>query len=71
MGVIKVDGANYRFMGKDNLDMEILVPTSEMEEREGRYTTTRPANNWTAENFDAAAWKTAERRQKHDCRLVL
>jgi hypothetical protein len=60
LGVIKVDGVDYRFMGQEVPDREVLVPTSEIEQWEGKYTTVRPAKNWTAEDFDAAAWKTGE-----------
>ena len=60
LGVIKVDGKAYRFMGKEYQDMEIVVPTSEMGKWEGKYTTTKPSAHWIKENFNDAAWKTGE-----------
>lgn len=60
LGVIKVDGKPYRFMGKEITDMEILIPSSEMGKWEGKYTTTKPAAGWTGENFNDASWKTGE-----------
>ncbi|MDR1632420.1 MAG: DUF4965 domain-containing protein [Dysgonamonadaceae bacterium] len=60
LGVIKVDGVDYRFMGQEVQDMEVFVSTSEIDQWEGKYTTTRPAKNWTAEDFDDATWKTGK-----------
>jgi hypothetical protein len=60
LGVLKVDGKNYRFMGKETTEMEALVSTSEMGDWEGKYTTAQPAKNWAAENFNDAAWKTGK-----------
>ena len=60
LGVIKVDGVEYRFMGQEFAEKEILIPTSEMDNWEGRYTTVKPAGNWTSETFNDAAWKTGQ-----------
>ncbi|MDR1683187.1 MAG: DUF5127 domain-containing protein, partial [Candidatus Symbiothrix sp.] len=60
LGVIKVDDVAYRFMGQEVANMEVLVPTSEMEVWEGRYTLAKPAANWTAANFNDATWKTGQ-----------
>ena len=60
LGVIKVDGKSYRFMGKETPEMEILVPNSEMGEWYGKYTTKQPVENWAAENFNDASWKTGK-----------
>ncbi|GAB1415386.1 DUF4965 domain-containing protein [Paludibacter sp.] len=60
IGVIKVDGVEYRFMGQDVADMDILIPTSEMDDWYGKYTTTKPANNWTALDFNDSAWKSGQ-----------
>ncbi|MDR1809375.1 MAG: DUF4965 domain-containing protein [Prevotella sp.] len=60
LGVITVDGQSYRFMGQETAEMEVVVPASEMGEWEGKYTTSRPARNWTAEDFDDAGWKTGK-----------
>jgi hypothetical protein len=60
LGVIKVDGVAYRFMGQEVTNMEILVPASETEGWEGCYTTVKPAGNWTAANFNDTTWKTGQ-----------
>lgn len=60
LGVVKVDGKSYRFMGKEVAEMEVVVSTSEMDKWEGKYMTVQPAKNWMNENFNDAAWKTGE-----------
>lgn len=58
IGVLKVDGVPYRFMGTEELEMKPIVPTSQQADWTGRYTFDKPAGNWTAENFDDSSWKT-------------
>ena len=60
LGVLKVDGKTYRFMGKETPEMNILIPTSEMSDWDGKYTTSAPAKNWMAENFNDNSWKTGK-----------
>ena len=36
--------------------MTPLIPTSEHQAQTWRYTTTKPAGNWTAPNFDDSSW---------------
>ncbi|MDR0714968.1 MAG: DUF4965 domain-containing protein [Bacteroidales bacterium] len=59
LGVIKVDGEAWRFMGKEIPETEVIFPTSEQGEWEGKYTTSKPARRWMNEDFDDAAWQTA------------
>lgn len=60
LGVIKVDGQIYRFMGKETSEMEVVIPTSEQGNWAGKYTTSKPAANWTSENFNDSDWKTGK-----------
>ena len=39
IGVVKVDGVSYRFMGTEELEMNAIVPTSQQGDWTGRYTT--------------------------------
>ncbi len=57
IGVIKVDGVPYRFMGTEELEMNPIVPTSQQAEWIGRWTTTEPKGDWTAEKYDDSKWK--------------
>ena len=46
LGVAKVDGQTYRFMGTEELELRPLVKTSEQGSWTGRYTTQQPADGW-------------------------
>lgn len=59
LGVIKVDGKIYRFMGKETSEMEVVIPTSEQGNWTGKYTTGKPTDNWMTENFDDNGWTLA------------
>jgi hypothetical protein len=60
IGAIKVDGQVYRFMGAEELEMSPLVPTSEQGEWLGKYTESKPADNWTKAGFDDSLWSEAK-----------
>ncbi|MDR0824728.1 MAG: DUF5127 domain-containing protein, partial [Prevotella sp.] len=57
IGVIQVDGQNYRFMGEEKVPMQLVVPTYEKEQWAARYTTDTPEGEWTAEGYNDSAWK--------------
>lgn len=57
MGVIKVDGEPFRFMGIEDQEMRVLVPTSLQGEWMGRYTTQVPLGDWTAIDYDDSLWQ--------------
>ncbi len=57
IGVLRVDGKNYRFLGKQT---DKLVPYAKMaksENWEAKYTRSTPNGNWTEENYDDTKWK--------------
>lgn len=58
IGVINVDGTDYRFMGKEVPNLSMLVPTADGEAWTGRYATSKPAADWYEPGFDASAWKS-------------
>lgn len=60
LGVAKVDGHTYRFMGTEELELRPLVKTSEQGTWTGKYTTQKPANGWQNPEFNDAAWKEGE-----------
>ncbi|MBB4035494.1 hypothetical protein GGR21_001387 [Dysgonomonas hofstadii] len=57
IGVIQVDGKNYRFMGEEKVPMRMIVPTFEKEQWAARYTTDEPKGEWTNEEYNDASWK--------------
>lgn len=57
IGVLKVDGVPYRFMGTEQVELTPVVPTSLQGQWYGRYTTAEPSAEWWKPGFDDAAWK--------------
>ena len=60
LGVAKVDGQTYRFMGTEELELRPLVKTSEQGSWIGKYTTQQPADGWQNAGFNDKAWKEGE-----------
>lgn len=60
IGAIKVDDKVYRFMGQENKPMVTVISTSEQGKWTGKYTTTKPGNDWTKKDFNDSSWKTGE-----------
>lgn len=57
IGVAKVDGVAYRFMGDEELELLPVVKTSEQGDWTGKYTITKPADGWEKNDFNDASWK--------------
>ena len=45
IGVAKVDGQTYRFMGAEELELNSVVPNSEQEDWVAKYTVVQPADH--------------------------
>lgn len=57
IGALRVDGKTYRFMGKDKLALEAIIPMTDSESWEGRYIINRkPNGNWTSIDYDDKDW---------------
>ena len=56
LGVLRVDGENYRFMGKESLPLRSILPTAALEKWDASYTMKKPAGNWNATNYNDASW---------------
>ena len=59
LGLLRVDGTTYRFMGAEqNYVLSSIAPMSDEERWEGKVTRRTPADGWQKESFDASSWKT-------------
>lgn len=57
LGVIKVDGVAYRFLGKEEIELEPIAKMAEHESWSAKYTFTEPSKDWTQINFSDTNWK--------------
>lgn len=60
LGVIKVDGICYRFMGTEGMELIPIVPTSEQGVWSAKYTMKEPLEGWQKIDFDDSAWQTGK-----------
>jgi len=60
IGLIKVDGASYNFLGLPEDPEQTILPTGENHPYECKYTETDPGEHWMKEGFDDAKWKTGK-----------
>ena len=57
-GVLRVDGKLYRFMGKEHFPMKPILPSSNEEQWQGKYTFRAPlGGGWLQADWDDRAWK--------------
>ncbi len=57
VGILKVDGVSYRFMGDIDKSYNTLLAASDEKPYTVKYTETQPADDWMKSGFTDAAWK--------------
>ncbi|MBA2563337.1 MAG: DUF4965 domain-containing protein [Chitinophagaceae bacterium] len=57
IGLIKVDGTVYRFLGADEKMYKAVVPASDEKGYDATYTETAPHESWIKPAFDDSKWK--------------
>lgn len=60
IGLIKVDGDVYRFMGKEPVVYKTLVPAADETTYACKYNTLVPGDGWTGLKYDDSAWKNGK-----------
>lgn len=58
LGVLKVDGEYYRFMGQPAAKYETVLPASDEAAYTAKYTFTAPASGWENAGFGDSDWKS-------------
>ncbi|MCU7549593.1 DUF4965 domain-containing protein [Chitinophagaceae bacterium LB-8] len=60
VGLIKVDGVVYRFMGNAERSFKTILPASDDAGYAIAYTESTPADNWMQSSFDDSNWKNGK-----------
>nr|WP_239059504.1 DUF4965 domain-containing protein [Bacteroides sp. 224] len=60
IGVLRVDGQTYRFMGVEKIPLVAIAPMSTDEAWMGKYTFNQPAKGWETPGFNDKNWEVAE-----------
>jgi len=60
LGLISVDGQVYRFLGKPDKTYKTILPASDEQPYDSKYTEEVPATGWAANDFDDKQWKTGD-----------
>ncbi|SKC83696.1 glutaminase domain-containing protein [Ohtaekwangia koreensis] len=60
IGAVRVDGQVYRFLGKEEIPLQPVLPNAKYDAWEGKYITSQPATGWEKSDFNDASWKTGK-----------
>jgi glutaminase A-like protein/uncharacterized protein DUF5127/uncharacterized protein DUF4964 len=58
LGLIKVDGKVYRFLGKEEKAMQTIAATADEKTYLCKYTESAPPDGWMNRSYDDSKWKT-------------
>lgn len=59
LGLIKVDGKTYRFLGKEGVKYSDIVPASDSEDYRARSTESDPGRGWEQPGYDDSGWESS------------
>lgn len=60
IGAVRVDGQTYRFLGKEEIPFEPVLPDAKHEAWNGKFITKAPAKGWEQPGFDDASWTSGK-----------
>ncbi len=60
IGAVRVDGETYRFLGKEEVPLQPVVPSAKFEAWDAKYMTKEPAKGWEKAAFNDASWKSGK-----------
>ncbi|MCQ6959324.1 glutaminase family protein [Mucilaginibacter aquariorum] len=58
LGLIKVDGETYRFLGKEPMSYRTVLADGDTKPYTCKFTETKPADGWENQGFNDEKWKT-------------
>lgn len=60
IGAVRVDGQTYRFLGKEEIPLQPVLPNAKYEAWEGKFVTEAPAKGWEKPDFNDASWESGK-----------
>ncbi|MCG6190095.1 glutaminase domain-containing protein [Maribellus maritimus] len=60
IGAVRVDGQTYRFLGKEEIPLQPVLPNAKYEAWQGKFVTEKPGAGWEKTDFNDNNWKTGE-----------
>lgn len=57
IGAVRVDGKVYRFLGKEEIPLQPVLPNAKHDAWEGKFVTKEPAKGWEKAGFNDASWQ--------------
>ena len=60
IGMIKVDGKMYRFIGAQSVEYKTILPSSDEKEYEAKYSEENSSDDWVNTSFNDGNWKTGK-----------
>ena len=60
LGIIKVDGRLYRFLGSEEKNFITILPAADELTYTCKYSETTPGDDWMQQNYNDDTWKTTE-----------
>ena len=58
IGAVRVDGKVYRFLGKEEIRLQPVIPMAKVEPWEGKYSFEKPSGKWEKPGYKTKNWKT-------------
>ena len=60
IGAVRVDGQTYRFLGKEEIPLQPVLPNAKYEAWDGKFVTKEPAKGWEKPDFKDASWQSGK-----------
>ncbi len=60
IGAVRVDGQTYRFLGKEEIPLQSVLPSAKYEAWDGKFVTKAPAKGWEKTDFSDASWQSGK-----------
>ena len=60
LGIIKVDGKFYRFLGEESKTFKEILPTADVLKYQASYSFDKPEADWESNSYNDNTWKKAE-----------